>query len=176
VGLLDQVIGSVLGSRMGGQTGGFGQQGGGLGGMVGGQQGGGMSPLVMALMALLASRGGQGGSLGGLLGGGGGGGLGGLLGGGQGGLGGGLGGLLDQFTRSGYGDRMHSWVGPGENHPIQPNELEEALGPNAIDQLSQQSGMERHDMLDELSHVLPGVVDKLTPQGRLPNDDEMRHW
>jgi len=89
---------------------------------------------------------------------------------------GGLGGLLDQFTRSGYGDRMHSWVGTGENHPIAPNELEEALGPDAVNQLSDQTGMPRGDMLSELSHLLPDVVDQLTPEGRLPNDDELRHW
>jgi len=89
---------------------------------------------------------------------------------------GGLGGLLDQFTRSGHGDKFHSWVSPGENHNIAPNELEEALGPDTVEQLSTQTGLPRGDMLNELSHVLPNVVDQLTPQGRLPNDDEMRHW
>jgi uncharacterized protein YidB (DUF937 family) len=185
MGLLDQVIGSVLGSRMGNRGGmgsGMGNDlgggmggGGGLGGMLGG--GGGTSPLMMALMALLASRGG--GGLGGLLGGGSGG-LGGMLGGGSstgmGGMGGGLGGLLEQFTRSGHGDRMQSWIGPGDNHPIAPNELEDALGPDTINNLSQQTGMERHEMLNELSHVLPGVVDQLTPHGRLPSDEEVQHW
>jgi uncharacterized protein YidB (DUF937 family) len=183
MGLLDQVIGSVLGSRMGNRGGmgsGMGNDlgggmggGGGLGGMLGG---GGTSPLMMALMALLASRGG--GGLGGLLGGGSGG-LGGMVGGGSstgmGGMGG-LGGLLEQFTRSGHGDRIQSWIGPGDNHPIAPNELEDALGPDTIDNLSQQTGMERHEMLNELSHVLPGVVDQLTPHGRLPSDEEVQHW
>ena len=173
MGLLEQVIGNVLGSRMGHRGG----LGGGLGGgMLGG--GGGMSPLVMALMALLASRStGSGGGLGGMLGGGGLGGLlGGALGGGTGAASGGLGGLLEQFARAGHGDKIHSWVSPGENQPIAPNELEEALGPDTGDQLSGQTGMGRGDLLNELSHLLPVVVDRLTPQGRLPNDDEMRHW
>jgi uncharacterized protein YidB (DUF937 family) len=161
MGLLDQVIGSVLGSRTGGR-GGFGGGAGGLGGMLGGGQGGGMSPVVMALLALLASRqSGQGGGLGGMIG-------------GQGG--GGLGGLLDQFTRSGHGDKLQSWIGPGDNHPIAPNELEETLGVNTVDRLSGETGMARGDLLNELAGVLPGVVDKLTPQGRMPTDDETRHW
>ncbi len=178
MGLLDQVIGNVLGSRMGNQGYGGGMGGGmggggGLGGMLGG--GGGGSPLMMALMALLASRGGGGG---GMLGGGGGLGglLGGALGGGMGSGMGGLGGLLQQFQSNGHGDKFHSWVGTGDNHPIAPNELEEALGPETIEQLSSQTGMPRGDMLNELSHTLPGVVDQLTPHGRLPHDEEMRHW
>jgi uncharacterized protein YidB (DUF937 family) len=160
MGLLDQVIGSVLGSR----TGGF-------GGSVGGR--GGSSPLMMALMALLASRSMGSGGLGGMLGGGLTGGTGGGFGGG---LEGGLGGLLEQFTRSGHGDVMNSWIGHGENRSISPSQLEEALGPDSVDQLSQQTSMPRQDILSELSNMLPGVVDKLTPEGRLPNDDEMKHW
>jgi uncharacterized protein YidB (DUF937 family) len=160
MGLLDQVIGNVLGSRGGGQ--GLGQ-----GSVMGG--GGGGSPLMMALMALLGSRG-MGGSsgLGGMMGG--------MLGGGGMGGAGGLGGLLQQFQSSGHGDKFQSWVGPGENHSIAPHELEEALGPDQVEQLASQTGMPRGDMLKELSHVLPGAVHELTPQGRLPNDDEMRHW
>ncbi len=89
---------------------------------------------------------------------------------------GGLGGLLQQFSQAGHEDKIQSWISPGDNHPIAPNELEEALGPDTVSQLSQQTGLDRGDMLNELSHVLPGVVDQLTPQGRLPDDDEMRHW
>jgi uncharacterized protein YidB (DUF937 family) len=135
-------------------------------------QGSGMSPLVIALLSLLASRamGSQGtGGLGDLLGGRAGGGL-------AGSLGGGLDGLLEQFGRAGQGDTFRSWVGPGENRPIQPNELEQALGPEEIDALSQQTGMPCHDMLNELADVLPGVVDMLTPQGRMPTNEEMQRW
>jgi uncharacterized protein YidB (DUF937 family) len=156
-----------------------------------------MNPLVMAVIGLLASkamgsRGSAGGGLGGGLGdllGSGGGGLGGLLGGGTGGLGGalggglgggmvgsGLGGLLESFNRSGHGDIANSWVGVGENRPIAPNHLADALGPDTVDQLSQQTGLPQQDLLSQLSQVLPDVVDKLTPQGRLPNEDELNHY
>jgi len=115
---------------------------------------------MMALMALLASRGASGG-------------MGGPMGSS---MGGGLGGLVDMFRSRGHGDTIDSWVGHGPNRLMAPTELEDALGPETIDQLQQQTGMDRGDMLHELSHVLPGVVDQLTPHGRPPTDEEMGHW
>lgn len=128
--------------------------------------------------------GGLGGALGGMLGGGGlGGGLGNILSGGLGGLlaggaaggalSGGLGDLLNQLQKSGNGDAANSWVGKGENKSIAPNDLANALGADQIDQLSAQSGMSRDDLLNGLSQYLPKVIDHLTPDGRLPNENEV---
>lgn len=138
--------------------------GGGLGGALGGMLGGGGS-----------GGGGLGGALGGNLGSILSGGLGGLLAGGAAGgaLSGGLGDLLNQFKKSGQGDAANSWVGKGPNQPISPTDLANALGADQIDQLSKQSGMSRDDMLNGLSQYLPKVVDHLTPDGRLPNEDEI---
>jgi uncharacterized protein YidB (DUF937 family) len=36
----------------------------------------------------------------------------------------------------------------------------------------EQTGMSREELLAGLSRELPQVVDKLTPQGRLPSDQE----
>jgi uncharacterized protein YidB (DUF937 family) len=154
--------------------------------------GGGMSPLTMALMGLLAYRtfqgkgrladmlgrnpgspsigmpdapnsgGGLGGMLGGLLGGGAAGGV----------LSGGLGDLLKQFQQNGQGDKAQSWVASGPNKPVSPTEIEQALGPEKISWLTQETGMSRDDLLAGLSRELPGVVDKLTPDGRVPTDQE----
>ena len=88
----------------------------------------------------------------------------------------GLGGLLERFTQSGHGDKIDSWVGPGENAPIAPEELDQALGPDTVDTLSRQTGMPKGDLLSQLSQVLPGVVDNLTPQGRMPEREEMERW
>ena len=176
MGLLDQVIGNVLGQQQGYQQGGTG----GLGGGFGGASGGGMSPLVMALMALLASRsgGGMGGGLGGLLGGiTGGAGPGGMGGAGMGAGGmGGLGGLIDMFQRNGHGDVANSWIRSGANREIAPHQLGEALGPDTVNALSQQTGMGRDDLLSQLSRVLPGVVDGMTPHGRMPTEEEASRW
>jgi uncharacterized protein YidB (DUF937 family) len=106
------------------------------------------------------------------------GGLGGLLAGGAAGsiLSGGLGDLLRQFQQNGHGDTADSWVQPGPNKQISPNDLANALGADQIDALSSQTGMSREDLLDGLSQHLPGVIDQLTPEGRLPTDDEAARW
>ena len=127
--------------------------------------------------------GGLGGALGGALGGGGGGGLGdvlkgplgGLLGGAAAGtvLSGGLGDLLKQLQDSGHGEKASSWVGSGANQQISPGDLANALGADQISQLSSQSGLSRDELLSGLSQYLPQVVDHLTPDGRLPSEDEL---
>lgn len=102
------------------------------------------------------------------------GGLGGLLAGGAAGsvLSGGLNDLLKQFQQKGHGDAVDSWVGTGPNKTIAPKELGQALGPDQINALLAQTGMSREDLLGALSQYLPQVVDRLTPQGRLPTDQE----
>lgn len=124
---------------------------------------------------------GTGGGLGGALGGGGGlgdvlkGGLGGLLAGGAAGtvLSGGLGDLLNQLQQSGHGDTASTWVGKGENKAIAPGDLANALGADQIQSLSAQSGLSRDELLSGLSQYLPQVIDHLTPDGRLPTEDEI---
>ena len=84
--------------------------------------------------------------------------------------------IMERFKRGGHDDKIQSWVGPGENKPIQPQELQQALGPEEIDHLQRETGLPRDQLLSELSKVLPQVVDKLTPQGRLPTEQERAHW
>ena len=156
------------------------------------QSSGGMSPMTMAILALLAWKavkhfGGNqpgaspaapaqvpppapastGGGLGNILGG--------LLAGGAAGsvLSGGLGDLLKQFQQNGQGDAANSWVGTGPNKAIAPGDLANALGADQLDQLSKQSGLSHEDLLQGLSQYLPQVVDHLTPEGRLPNENEV---
>jgi uncharacterized protein YidB (DUF937 family) len=120
------------------------------------------------------------GGLGGVFGGGGlgdllKGGLGGLLAGGAAGsvISGGLGDLLKQFQDSGHGDAADSWVSPGPNKQISPNDLGRALGADQINALASQTGLSRDELLDGLSQHLPDVINQLTPHGRLPNPNEV---
>jgi uncharacterized protein YidB (DUF937 family) len=115
--------------------------------------------------------GGLGGSLGGLLKGG----LGGLLAGGAAGsvLSGGLGDLLNQLQQKGHGDAANSWVSNGPNKPIEPGDLANALGADQINSLASQSGMSRDDLLKGLSQYLPDAINHLTPDGRVPDGDEL---
>ena len=94
----------------------------------------------------------------------------------QGGLLGGLSGMLQSFQQNGHGDVINSWVGPGQNQPIAPDQLHQALGPDAVNNLSRLTGMPQNELLSELSRVLPSVVDKLTPHGRMPDQAEMSRW
>lgn len=117
----------------------------------------------------------QGGGLGGILGG-----LGGMLGGGGlGGLLGGLGGagalgaLISQFQQKGYGQQVNSWVSPGPNQAMAPHEIEDALGSETVQELQQQTGLDRQTLLADLTHVLPDAVNEATPHGRTPTDEEL---
>ena len=103
------------------------------------------------------------------------GGLGGLLAGGAAGsvLSGGLGDLLNQLQKSGQGDAANSWVSKGPNKQIAPGDLANALGADQIEHLSAQSGLSRDELLSGLSQYLPKVVDHLTPDGRLPTENEL---
>ena len=92
---------------------------------------------------------------------------------GAGGLLGGLGGLLDKLQKGGLGGAANSWVGSGQNQPVPPGQLGSALGPDIIKTLAQRSGLSEEEITKQLSQVLPGVVDKLTPQGRLPTMAEL---
>ena len=86
-----------------------------------------------------------------------------------GGLMGGLGGLLEKLTNAGHGDAANSWIGTGQNAPIQPGQLGSALGQQTISEIAQKAGMSEQDLLAQLSQILPGVVDKLTPNGQVPS-------
>jgi len=102
------------------------------------------------------------------------GGLGSLLGGGAAGsvLSGGLNDLLKQFQQNGQGEVARSWIGSGPNKAIAPTDLATALGADRINALASLSGMSRDDLLNGLSQQLPDVVDQLTPDGRLPTEQE----
>ena len=160
----------------------------------GAQSSGGMSPLTMAILGLLAwkavkhfsgsqpgasptpspgnaNAGPSGGGLGDLLRSG----LGGLLAGGAAGsvISGGLGDLLKQLQQNGQGETANSWVSPGPNKQISPDDLGRALGADQIDALSAQSGLSRGELLAGLSQHLPDVINHLTPDGRLPTESEL---
>ncbi|MGB7829081.1 MAG: YidB family protein [Pseudolabrys sp.] len=63
---------------------------------------------------------------------------------------------------------MKSWIGPGQNQPVSPNQLSSALGPQIIQILAQKTGLSEQEITSHLSQILPNVVDQLTPNGRLP--------
>lgn len=149
-------LGQMLGQGGQGSAGGMGGMGGGMAGLPGGLGG-----LLGGLMG-----GGQGGGMGSGMGmGSGRGGLGGLL-------GGGLNELNGRFEQRGHRETMDSWVGSGPNRNIEPHDLEAALGPEVIEDLTESTGLSRDEVLRRLSRELPEAVNQYTPNGRLPRDDD----
>ena len=91
----------------------------------------------------------------------------------DGGLAGGLGGLLDKLQSAGHGETVKSWLGPGQNQPIEPGQLGSALGQKTVSDAAQQAGISEKDLLSQLAQNLPQFVDKLTPNGRIPSLQEI---
>jgi uncharacterized protein YidB (DUF937 family) len=82
---------------------------------------------------------------------------------------GGLGELLEKFKQNGHGDTAQSWINNGPNKEISPPELKQAIGPDVLAALEQQTGLSQQELLARLSRELPGAVDKYTPDGQLPS-------
>ena len=87
-------------------------------------------------------------------------------------LSGGLRDLVDAFKQKGQGEVADSWVSRGPNKQIAPYQLEQAIGPEVLETLSQQTGLSREELLSRLSKNLPDAVDKYTPEGRIPTAAE----
>ncbi len=140
------------------------------GGLPNGLQGGSLAALLPVLMSMLGQSGsGAGGGLGGLLGQV----LGGGAGGPPGGLSGGLGGLLKQLERAGFGAHAASWVGTGQNQPISPADIGKIFGQGGLADIAQRAGLSPDQASAGLAHLLPAVVDHLTPQGQVPGGNDL---
>lgn len=87
--------------------------------------------------------------------------------------GGGLGGLVKAFQGNGMGDIVSSWVGTGANLPVSPDQIHKAIGPERLAQFASQAGVTPEAAGSTLASMLPGLVDKLTPEGRLPANDQI---
>ena len=90
-----------------------------------------------------------------------------------GGQSGGLNGLVSQFTSKGLGDVVSSWVGTGENLPVSPDQIQNVLGSDKINSIASKLGIDPSAVTSQLSNLLPQVVDKLTPEGKVPEGDLM---
>lgn len=81
---------------------------------------------------------------------------------------GGVQGLLEKFQQSGLGDVAASWIGKGENQAVSPDQLVKALGADQVAALSKEAGLPPEQGATALSGLLPSIVDKLTPEGLIP--------
>ena len=86
---------------------------------------------------------------------------------------GGLNNLISQFASKGLGDVIGSWVSTGKNLPVSGDQLQSVLGKDTINNLASKLGMDKGALTSQLTNLLPDVVDKLTPDGKVPEGDIM---
>ena len=92
---------------------------------------------------------------------------------GKGGDGMGLSRLIDQFKGAGLGDKADSWVGTGENQPLNSDEVEKAIGADRLAKMSKETGKSVDELKSGLSTAIPEAVNKLTPDGKMPDPSDL---
>ena len=81
---------------------------------------------------------------------------------------GGLQGILGKFQQAGYGEQVQSWIGTGQNLPIDAGALSQIFGQGQLGQIAQQLGVSHEEAAGQLAQTLPQVVDRMTPSGQIP--------
>ncbi len=83
-------------------------------------------------------------------------------------------GLIQTFKEKVLGDAVSSWISTGENKPVSGDQIQHALGGNFIQQIAEQLGSSKSEVSGGLANLLPEVIDKLTPNGSLPEGDQLQ--
>ncbi len=86
---------------------------------------------------------------------------------------GGLAGLVSGFREKGFGDVVSSWVSTGSNLPISTEQLQQGIGMEKIRQLAEKAGLSPEVAKSRLAELLPDIVDKLTPEGKIPEGGDL---
>lgn len=84
---------------------------------------------------------------------------------------GGIGGLAEKFQQGGLGELAKSWISTGENLPVSAEQLQSVLGSDQLSALAGKLGMDADQLSGQLTEYLPQVIDKLTPNGEVPQGD-----
>ena len=85
------------------------------------------------------------------------------------GSGGGLGDIVGALQSGGLGDAVSSWLGSGDNLAVEPGQLQSALGDDQISAFAEKAGVSGSEASTLLAGILPQIVDKLSPEGQLPD-------
>ncbi len=86
---------------------------------------------------------------------------------------GGISGLATQFAAKGLGHIVSSWIGTGPNLPISPEQLQSVFGSEQVRTIAAKAGISPEAAQTGLAQVLPQLVDKMTPNGEVPQGDLM---
>ncbi|GHJ48662.1 hypothetical protein Cs7R123_60040 [Catellatospora sp. TT07R-123] len=85
-----------------------------------------------------------------------------------------LAGLMDQLNKTGLGTQAQSWMSTGQNEPVTGAQLQQALGGGMLDQIASDAGTTPREAADSLAKVLPTLVDQATPNGQMPDPQQMQ--
>ncbi len=86
----------------------------------------------------------------------------------------GVGGLVEKFTKAGHGEKATSWVGTGPNTPLTGEDVVKTLGDAKVEEVAREAGISRTEAAEQLADAIPKAVDKLTPEGKLPEGEVVR--
>ena len=81
---------------------------------------------------------------------------------------GGISELLGDAERNGIGGIVQSWIGSGSNQPVSENQVERLIGQDRLNQLASRAGIPPAIASAALARILPTLVDRFTPHGRMP--------
>ena len=81
--------------------------------------------------------------------------------------------MMAKFKSAGLGEKMAGWVSTGPNPPATADDIRSALGSH-VDQVAEESGQDPDAVAGSLASILPGLIDKLTPQGTVPPAEEQK--
>lgn len=86
---------------------------------------------------------------------------------------GGLMGLVEKFSANGLGEQVDSWVSVGQNLPITAEQIQAVLGSSFVQDIAAKMGMNTADAAGSLANLLPQVIDKLTPDGQVSDNNDL---
>ena len=86
---------------------------------------------------------------------------------------GGVQGLLQSFQQQGLGNAVQSWISNGENQSVSPEQVTQALGHDQVQQVADQAGISHEEASSGIASLLPQIVDKLTPNGEMPQSNNL---
>ena len=86
---------------------------------------------------------------------------------------GGIQGLMQAFQQHGMGDAVQSWIGTGQNQQVSPEQVNQALGHDQVQEVAQQAGVSHEEASSGIAALLPQIVDKLTPNGQVPQQGDL---
>ena len=72
------------------------------------------------------------------------------------------------FEGAGLGGAAQSWLGAGANQPVSPDQMQGALGPDAVGQVAGQLGIPQDQAAGHIAQFLPMIMDHLSPDGQAP--------